>query len=169
MRGTIRLLRFVMTAVLIAALAIGLTAPVAAEADEAILEEMVALETNKLDLWYGESDPSAYVAEVADDATALAAFLPLTRQVGEELREARRGFEGLIPHIDYEIVDPAVDVRGDIVIFTFFTEGTDLDNPDVPYGPWNATKVFNRTADGWEMIHTHWSVPLPPPAPPAEE
>ena len=169
MRGAIRLLRFVMTAVLTAALAIGVTAPVAAEADEAILEEMVALETNKLDLWYGESDPEAYIAEVADDATSLDPWVPLTRQVGEELREAYRGFEGIIPHIDYEIVDPAVDVRGDIVIFTFFTEGTDLDNPDVPYGPWNATKVFNRTADGWEMIHTHWSVPLPPPAPPAEE
>ena len=169
MRGTIRLLRFVMTAVLTAALAIGVTAPVAAEADEAILEEMIALEQSKLDLWYGESDPSAYVAEVADDATALDPWVPLTRQVGEELREFYRSLEGIIPHIDYEIVDPAVDVRGDIVIFTFFTEGTDLDNPDVPYGPWNATKVFNRTADGWEMIHTHWSMPLPLPAPPAEE
>ena len=163
MRGTIRLLRFVMTAVLTAALAIGVTAPVAAEADEAILKEMIALEQSKLDLWYGESDPSAYVAEVADDATALDPWVPLTRQVGEELREFYRSLEGIIPHIDYEIVDPAVDVRGDIVIFTFFTEGTDLDNPDVPYGPWNATKVFNRTADGWEMIHTHFSVPPPPP------
>jgi len=168
MRGTIRLLRFVMTAVLTAALVIGVTAPVVAEADEAILEEMVALEQSKLDLWYGESDPSAYVAEVADDATALDPWVPLTRQVGEELREAYRGFEGLIPHIDYEIVDPAVDVRGDIVIFTFFIEGTIVDDPDAPYGPWNVTKVFNRTADGWEMIHTHFSVPTPLPAPPEE-
>jgi ketosteroid isomerase-like protein len=163
MRGTIRLLRFVMTTVLTVALAIGVTAPVAAEADEAILEEMIALEQSKLDLWYGESDPSAYVAEVADDATAFDAFVRMKRDFGEGIREAYRGFEGLIPHVDYEIVDPAVDVRGDIVIFTFFIEGTIVDDPDAPYGPWNVTKVFNRTADGWEMIHTHFSVPPPPP------
>ena len=163
MTGTVKLLRFALTALLAAALAIGVTAPVAAEADEAILDEMVALEESKLDLWYGESDPSAYVAEVAEDATAYDAFVPMKRDVGEGIRESYRSFEGLIPHIDYRIVDPAVDVRGDIVIFTFFVEGTNVDDPDLPYGPWNATKVMNRTGDGWEMIHTHFSAPPPPP------
>jgi hypothetical protein len=55
-----------------------------------------------------------------------------------------------------------------VVIFTFFIEGTNVDDPDLPYGPWGVTKVMSRTADGWEMIHTHFSSPMPPPAPPAD-
>lgn len=84
---------------------------------------------------------------------------------GEGIREFYRSLEGMIPPIDYQIVDPAVDVRGDVVIFTFFVEGTNLADPDLPYGPGGATKAMNRTADGWEMIHTHFSSPVPPPAP----
>ena len=168
MTGTVRLLRLMVAAAMTAALAVGTAATVTAEDDEAILEELIAHETTNLDAWYGAADPGPYVAEVAEGATAYDAFMPMTLMVGDEIKESYGALEGMIPHIDYQIVDPAVDVRGDIVIFTFFIEGTIVDNPDAPFSPWNVTKVMNRTADGWEMLHTHFSSPVPPPAPPEE-
>lgn len=166
MTGTVRLLRLAVAAAMATTLAVGAMA-VSAEDDAAVLEELIAHETANLDAWYGASDPSMYVAEVADTGTAYDAFMPKTLMAGQELVDFYSSLEGMIPPIDYQIVDPAVDVHGDVAIFTFFLEGTNTADPDMPYGPWGTTKVMKRTADGWEMLHTHFSSPVPPP-PPAE-
>lgn len=165
MTRTVRLLRLAVAAAMTVALAVGTTAAVGAQDDAAVLEELIAHETVNLDAWYGESDPGPYIAEIADGATAYDAFMPMTLMVGQEIRDFYGTLEGMIPPIDYQIVDPAVDVHGDLAIFTFFIEGTNLADPDLPFSPWGVTKVMNRTADGWEMLHTHFSSPVPPPAP----
>ena len=155
-----RSIRFLAATMLVALLTVAIGAPAAAETEEGMLEKMIALEKSKLDPWYGKASVDGYVAEVADDATLFDPWAP-KKLVGDEVREYLRGFEGLIPHVDYEITDPAADVRGDIVVFTFHIEGTDLDTGEA-ITRWNVTKVLNRTADGWEMIHEHFSLPAPP-------
>jgi ketosteroid isomerase-like protein len=30
---------------------------------------------------------------------------------------------------------------------------------------WNATQIYQRKAEGWRVIHTHWSQTAPPPTP----
>jgi hypothetical protein len=63
MTGTVRLLRLLVAAALTAALAIGVTAPVAAQDDVAILEEVLAYEQGLTDPWF-QNDVSAWVASI---------------------------------------------------------------------------------------------------------
>ncbi len=160
MTGTIRLLRVLVTTVLTASLAAG--GAVAAGTDEAaVLEEMVALEQSKLDPWYGKSETEVYLSEVGDETTyfndATGALLE-----GEAVRDWLAGFEGLIPPFDYEITNPSVAVRGDVVIFAFNIDMADPETGE-PMGQWMVTKVLERTDDGWVAIHGHFGMPTPLP------
>ena len=69
--------------------------------------------------------------------------------------------EGEIPHLAYEIVDASADDRGGIVIFTYRIETADLDTGESA-GDWMVTKVLSRADGGWEVIHTHYGLPVPP-------
>ena len=162
MTGTVRLSRLVMAAVLVAALSIGATAAVVAESDEAILEEMIALEQSKLDPYF-QNDNSAYLAEITEEATY---FDPNAgrKLTGEEVREFfRTVYEGNFPPgLEYELTDTSVVVRGDVVVFTFHIDMSVSASGD-PAGYWMVTKVLERTDDGWEVIHTHFGLPAPPP------
>ncbi len=162
-----RLLRVLAAVALTAALAISVTAPAAAEADEAVLEELVALEQSKLEPWYGEASTTAYVEGIADDATYYDPWAP-SKLYGPAVVEYLRGFEGNVPPLGFEISDPSVDVRGDVAVFTFDTLNFDLESGE-PMGRWMVTKVMNRTDDGWETIHIQYGLPAPPPETPAEE
>ena len=156
-----RLLRLAVAAVLTAVLAIGLTAPVAAEMDEALAEELVALEQSKLEPWYGEASTAAYIDDIAADATYFDPWAP-SKQYGPAVVEYLQGFEGVIPPLGFEITDPSVDVRGDVAIFTYNVENFDKATGE-PAGLWMVTKVMSPTDDGWEVIHIHYGAPLPPP------
>ena len=167
MTGTVRWLRPLGATALTAALAIGVTAPAAAEMDAALAEELVALEQSKLEPWYGEASTAAYVEDIADGATYFDPWVP-AKQYGPAVIEYLQGFEGNIPPLGFEITDPSVDVRGDVAIFTYNVENFDKESGE-PTGLWMVTKVMNRTDDGWEVIHIHYGAPLPPPEPPSEE
>jgi ketosteroid isomerase-like protein len=160
MRKTISL-RLLLAAAVTMALAMGATAPLAAETDEALVEELVALEQSKLEPWYGESSTAAYIADIADDATYFDPWAP-SKQSGPAVIEYLQGFEGRIPPLGFEITDPSVDMRGDIAIFTYNVENFDQASGE-PAGLWMVTKVMNRIDDGWEVIHIHYGAPLPPP------
>jgi ketosteroid isomerase-like protein len=167
MTGTVRLLRLVMAAVLVAALSIGATAAVVAQEDDAILEEMIALEQSKLDPYF-QNDISAYVAEITDETTY---FDPNAgrKLTGEGVREFfRTVYEGNIPPFDYELTDTSVVVRDDVVVFTFQLDMSDPASGE-PTGYWMVTKVLERTDDGWEVIHGHFGLPAPPPEEAPEE
>ena len=161
MTETVRLSRLGMAAVLVAALSIGATTAVVAESDEAILEEMIALEQSKLDPWF-QNDVSAYVAEFTDETTY---FDPNAgrKLTGEGAREfLQTVYAGNIPPLDYELTDTSAVVRDDVVVFTFHIDMSDPASGDM-VGYWMVTKVLERTDDGWETIHTHFGLPAPPP------
>jgi ketosteroid isomerase-like protein len=167
MTGTVRLLRLVMAAVLVAALSIGATAAVVAETDEAILEEMIALEQSKLDPYF-QNDISAYVAEITDETTYFDPNMG-RKLTGEGVREFFRNvYAGNVPPFDYELTDTSVVVRGDVVVFTFQLDMSDPASGE-PTGYWMVTKVLERTDDGWEVIHGHFGLPAPPPEEAPEE
>ena len=122
---------------------------VASTQEAAVLDELLALERAALDPYFGESDPSAYVALFADNATY---FDPNTggRLDGAAYRQQFAGYAGQIPPFRYEILNPAVDLRGDTAVFTFNLE---MVNPadNTVAGVWNTTEVHCRTDRGWEM------------------
>ena len=167
MTGTVRLLRLAMAAVLLAALSIGVTAPVAAQDDDTILEEMIALEQSKLDPYF-QNDVSAYVAEITDETTYFDPNMG-RKLTGEGVREFFRNvYAGNVPPFDYELTDTSVVVRDDVVVFTFQLDMSDPTSGE-PVGYWMVTKVLERTDDGWEVIHTHFGLPAPPPEETPEE
>jgi len=123
--------------------------------DTTALTELVALERAALDPYLGESDPSAYVALFADEATY---FDPNSagRLDGDAYEQHFAAVAGQIPASRYKILNPAVDLRGDTAVFTFNVEVVDLADGTV-VTLWNTTEVHSRTDDGWEMVHAHWS------------
>jgi len=157
-----RPMRALVTAIIMMALAVTAAAPAAAATGDAVLvDELVAIERNKLDPWYGEASTAVYVSHIAEDSTYFDPWTPKKLR-GAEVKEYIATFEGQIPHFAYEIVDPSADVRGDIVIFTYNIENSDPETGE-PTGGFMVTKILNPTDDGWEVIHTHYGMPAPPP------
>lgn len=126
----------------------------AEESEEAVLEELLALESATLDDYYGESDPTAYAQLFADKATY---FDPWSggRLEDGAIKEYLLSFAGQIPKLDYEIPNPRVDLYGDTAVFTFNLDATDRKDGTVTH--WNVAVVFTRTKDGWERVHANWS------------
>jgi len=68
----------------------------------------------------------------------------------------------------YEMVEPRVQLRGDVALLTFNL----LSHGRTPKGDpivvrWNSTEVYARSNGKWAIIHSHWSfikpLPLAPP------
>ena len=125
----------------------------------AVLEELMALETAALDPYFGQSDPSAYAAMFADEATY---FDPNSagRLNGHAYKQHFVAFAGQIPPLRYQILNPAVDLHGDTAVFTFNVEVVDPADGTVA-ALWNATEVRCRIHSGWEIVHAHWSYTEP--------
>ena len=73
----------------------------------------------------------------------------------EEIRNYLASLEGEIPPHNYKIVDPKVQVYGDIAILTLHYH-TMIDT--VPGTPWKATSVYRLIDDVWHVVHDHWSL-----------
>ena len=123
--------------------------------DTTVLEGFVARERAALDPYFGESDTSRYANLFGDDATY---FDPNSsgKIEGDAIQKHFAAFDGQIPPWRYDILNPSVDVREGAAVFTFQLETYDVGDDSVT-SRWNTTEVHARTADGWRMIHAHWS------------
>ena len=56
----------------------------------------------------------------------------------------------------FEVVDPKVQLYGDIGILTlrYDAYGTAAE----PLSRWKATSVYHRANDQWRIVHAHWSL-----------
>jgi hypothetical protein len=154
--------RLFLAATMTAALAVTAGASAAvAEMDAELAEELVAIEQTKLDPWYGEASTEVYISHIAEDSTYFDPWAP-GKLEGAEVIEYLSAFEGNIPNLAYEVVDPSADVRGEVVIFTFMIENSDPETGE-PAGSWMVTNVLSPIDEGYEVIHTHYALPAPPP------
>jgi len=130
-----------------------------AELEATALEELMAQEKTALDPYFADSDPTGYVGIYASEVTYID---PSSggRLENQAARDYLMSFAGLIPPLQYEILNPSVDLFGDTAIFTFDVEMFDA---GTLIGAWNTTEIHQRTSGGWEMVHAHWSNPAPPP------
>lgn len=162
MSETVRSLRRMTAAITATALAVSAGASaVTAEMDEELVTELVAIERSKLDPWYGEASTEAYVSQVAADSTYIDPWAG-GKLYGAEVIDYLSAFEGNIPNLAYEIVDPSVDVRGEMAIFSYVIENSDPGTGE-PAGTWYVTKILSPIEEGWEVIHTHYALPDTPP------
>ncbi len=123
---------------------------------ENIEQTILNLERQALDRW-SKGDPLGFSDNYADDATYfddIAAQMRLDSI--EEIRNYLTSLNGKIPSHSYEIVDPKIQVYGNIAILTLQYHSTMPDNEPGP--PWKATSVYRLTEGKWQVVHAHWSL-----------
>jgi|SRR5579883_2685457 len=113
---------------------------------------ILAMERAALDRW-SNGDPDGFL-EISDPGVSY--FDPFTaaRIDGlDGLRALYDQFRGKI-HIDrYELLDPRVQLSGDVVVLTFRFDGHGSEG----IMRWNTTEIYKKGPAGWRIIHTHWA------------
>ena len=133
----------------------------AADANSQTAREVLALERKAMDGWLtGNPDPTLAISDPG--ITYFHAMTDKRLDGLPALRALYEGYRGMPLFDSYEIVDPNVQVGGDMAVLTYILARR---NGDVT-SRWNATQVYQRTKDGWRVIHSHWSMTKALPAPP---
>jgi ketosteroid isomerase-like protein len=116
---------------------------------------ILTLERQALDRW-SQGDPAGYIAKYADDVTYFDDVGAQRRVDGlSAVRDYfRRTFELSLPAHTYELIDPKVQVFGDIGIVTLRYHPS---KDGKPLTPWKATEVYRRAGNEWRVVHAHWS------------
>lgn len=137
----------------VAALAALLSGAAAAGAEQ----EALSIERQEMDGWQ-KGDPAPALARFDANVTF---FHVMTDERVDGLAAVKALYEGYggRPLFDrYEIVSPKVQVSGEIAVLTYLlvTHNGEL------IRKWNATKVYQKKAEGWRVIHAHFSQNRPP-------
>ena len=147
--------------VLVTLLAAACQPKVEAEVDETTRavdaeQQIIAQERLALDQW-AAGNPMGYLEIDADDVTYFDDIAASTRVDGREaMRNYMTSLQGKIPPHQYELVDPKVQVYGDVGILTLRYHATDPEGN--PLVQWKATSVYHWQGDQWQIVHAHWSI-----------
>jgi ketosteroid isomerase-like protein len=127
-----------------------------AMSEDEISAQILAMERAALDRW-GRGDPDGFLEISAPDVVYFDPFLPQRIDGLDALRQYYSELRGTISVDSYEIVNPEVQVHGDLALLTFRLiscgGGDEI--------RWNTTEVYRRGDDGWRIIHSHWSFTQP--------
>lgn len=119
---------------------------------EDVKDVVLALERAALDRW-GKGDPGGYLEISAPDVTYFDPFVEHRLDGLAALKTWYEPIRGKIRIDRDEIVDPRVQVIGDVAILTiqFVSHGSEGAKR------WNCTEVYQRSGGEWKIVHTHWS------------
>ena len=132
----------------------GCQRPSAGQSDPA--QAILAQERRALDHW-AAGNPLGYLDVDAADVTYFDDIGAQSRVEGiEAMRSYFTSLKGKIPPHKYEIVDPKVQVYGDIGILTLHYNASATDG--TPLAHWKATSVYRRIGNEWRVVHAHWSL-----------
>jgi ketosteroid isomerase-like protein len=118
-----------------------------------VAEEIVALEEAALTRW-GNGDPSGFLEITATDVVYFDPYVPQRIDGLDALTRYYRTIWGKV-HIDrFELLNPHVQVSGNLAVLTFNYVSYKNNEPD----RWNCTEVFRKSNKGdWQIVQTHWS------------
>jgi hypothetical protein len=131
-------------------------APALADSNDKAAKEVLDLERAAMDGWMkGDPDPSLAVAD--PEITYIHAVAAKRLDGLDAVRTLFEQYRGTPLFDSYEMVDPKVQLAGDAAIlsYTLVRHNGDAVNR------WNGTQVYQRKANGWRVIHAHWSVDQP--------
>jgi ketosteroid isomerase-like protein len=118
---------------------------------------IIAMEKAALDRW-GKGDPSGFLEISASDVVYFDPSLDKRLNGIDELETLYENVRGKI-HVDrYELIDPKVQLCGNVAILTFNYVGYSANK----VSRWNCTEVYRNQNGRWEIIQTHWSFTKPP-------
>ena len=117
-------------------------------------EEILAQERAGLDQW-AAGKPLGYTHSAAEDVTYFDDIAAADRIEGLEAWKSYVATLEVPPH-QYEIIDPMVQVYGDVGILTLHYQGMGLEGEVL--ARWKATSVYRYDAGEWRTVHAHWSM-----------
>jgi ketosteroid isomerase-like protein len=127
-------------------------APGQKEAEQAI----VAQERRALEQW-SKGNTLGYLDVAAHDVTYFDDIGAHSRVDGiPAMRTYLTSLQGKIPPHRYEMLEPKVQLYGDIGILTLRYEAYGA--AAEPLSRWKATSVYRRADDQWRIVHAHWSL-----------
>jgi len=117
--------------------------------------------THEHAIWdrWSAGDPLGFAESFQDDATLFRwhDFQAQARLDGiEEIQEYLATFKGNIPAHKYEMVDPRIQIYGEIAIMTFEYHIITPDSESVHR--WKATDVYHLVNGDLKIVHSHWSL-----------
>ena len=75
--------------------------------------------------------------------------------------ERMASIKGHIHAEHFEMLNPAVQAHGDVAVLTFNYRSWNGEAPDPVASSWNSTEAYVRTAAGWRLLQSHWSLTVP--------
>ncbi len=117
-----------------------------------ITEEIIALEEEALGKW-GNGDPSGFLEISAPDVVYFDPYIPKRIDGVDALREYYQAIWGKIFFDRFELLNPNVQVSGNMAVLTFNYISHKGEESDL----WNCTEVYRRTENEWKIIQSHWS------------
>lgn len=126
---------------------------VAADTDAQIARELLALERQAMDGW-AKGNPDALLAISDPEITYFHVMTDKRLDGLPAVKALYEGFRGTSLFDSYDIVDPKVQVSGDVAVLTYIF----VRRVGEAASRWNATQVYQRKKDGWRVIHSHWSM-----------
>jgi ketosteroid isomerase-like protein len=128
-------------------------------------ELLALLDRHLRSIWKGDLD--TYRATTGEDVTFFEWYISTQRIDGLDfhLRETAANFRaaedrrgsGQRYEIEHEVLQPKVQVYGDVAILTYTLLMRYTTAEDVRHTEHNETRVFHRRAEGWQLVHCHKS------------
>lgn len=140
--------------ILICTAAAALCSMAAAEDSNAqTARELLALERQAMDGW-AKGNPDPLLAISDPDITYFHIMTDKRLDGLPAVRALYEGFRGTPLFDSYDIVDPKVQVSGDVAVLTYIF----VRRNGEATSRWNATQVYQKKKEGWRVIHSHWSM-----------
>ena len=118
-----------------------------------VQSRIIAKEKTLLDRWK-TGDTFGFVEAAADEITYFDGSLKMRCDGIKEFRDYLASFNGTFSFPGYELLNPNVQLYGDIAILTFNFVGY-MD--DGKRDPWNTTEVYLLINGDWKIVSSHWS------------
>ncbi|WP_433330268.1 YybH family protein [Spirillospora sp. CA-294931] len=121
----------------------------------------------EFDEWFRDAaarDLDAMMTKIADNAVSYEHEIPLAYTGVEAIREVcANGLAAAKGAFRWDVPDLEVVVRDDIAVTWGLNRMVAREPGREPVETWSrGTRVFQRTGDGWKMIHQHVSFPYDP-------
>lgn len=134
-------------------------------------ELLALLDQHLRSIWDG--DLAAYRATTGEDVTFFEWYISTQRIDGLDfhLRETAANFRaaedrrrgGQRYEIEHEVLQPKVQIYGDVAIITFTLLMRYTTGEGVRHTEHNETRVFHRRDGSWQLVHCHKSPMWPAP------
>jgi len=120
-------------------------------------EIIIAKERAFLDRWI-TGDTFGFIEAAAEEITYFDPGLEKRCTGKKEFHDWIAAFSGTFSFPDYELLDPLVQMHGDVGILTFNFIGL-MQDGSKEY--WNTTEVYKLIEGDWKLISSHWSQTKP--------